>query len=418
MNRRARGGLARRVRTALLMALTAATGLSALPAQAHGDAAGPASRSGPAPGVDVGAAPSVGAGLGARVGAGLGTELRTDLGPGGGLGPGPGSGPGPIHGTVRGDCAGTAPVVCHFALPPGTYEVTALLGGATAGRTAVTAESRRTVLAETATAPGRTVRRGFTVDVRDPEGEPTGPVGSPGLDLRFGGAAPLLAALRVTPAPRAPRLFLAGDSTVCDQAAEPYSGWGQQLPRYLRQGISVANYADSGEGSQSFLDNPALFPAIEARVRPGDLVLVQLAHNDKQTPADVYRANLTAMAERVRERGGRPVLVTPVVRRWFNTDGTLANGTALHVNGLGVDLPAEMRALAARLDAPLVDLTALTRSRVEEWGPEASKALFLYDEKRDNTHTSERGATEFAALVLGELRAQGLVRASMVRGAP
>ncbi|MGW4235379.1 rhamnogalacturonan acetylesterase [Streptomyces sp. NPDC004749] len=416
MNRRARGGLPRRVRTALLMALTAATGLSALPAQAHGDAAGPASRSGPAPSVDVGVAPSVGAGLGARIGAELWTELWTDLGPGGGSGPG--SGPGPIHGTVRGDCAGTAPVVCHFALPPGTYEVTALLGGATAGRTAVTAESRRTVLAETATAPGRTVRRGFTVDVRDPEGEPTGPVGSPGLDLRFGGAAPLLAALRVAPAPRTPRLFLAGDSTVCDQAAEPYSGWGQQLPRYLRQGISVANYADSGEGSQSFLDNPALFPAVEARVRPGDLVLVQLAHNDKQTRADVYRANLTAMVERVRERGGRPVLVTPVVRRWFNTDGTLANGTALHVNGLGVDLPAEMRALAARLDVPLVDLTALTRRRVEERGPEASKALFLYDEKRDNTHTSERGATEFAALVVGELRAQGLVRASLVRGAP
>ncbi|MGW2257107.1 rhamnogalacturonan acetylesterase [Streptomyces sp. NPDC001780] len=414
MNRRARGGLPRRVRTALLMALTAATGLSALPAQAHGDAAGPASRSGPAPGVDVGVAPSVGAGLGARIGA----EIWTDLGPGSGPGPGSGSGPGPIHGTVRGDCAGTAPVVCHFALPPGTYEVTALLGGATAGRTAVTAESRRTVLAETATAPGRTVRRGFTVDVRDPEGEPTGPVGSPGLDLRFGGAAPLLAALRVTPAPRTPRLFLAGDSTVCDQAAEPYSGWGQQLPRYLRQGISVANYADSGEGSQSFLDNPALFPAVEARVRPGDLVLVQLAHNDKQTRADVYRANLTAMVERVRERGGRPVLVTPVVRRWFNTDGTLANGTALHVNGLGVDLPAEMRALAARLDVPLVDLTALTRRRVEERGPEASKALFLYDEKRDNTHTSERGATEFAALVVGELRAQGLVRAPLVRGVP
>ncbi|MFJ2559756.1 MULTISPECIES: rhamnogalacturonan acetylesterase [unclassified Streptomyces] len=312
-------------------------------------------------------------------------------------------------------CAGTSPVVCHVDVPPGTYEVSALLGGATAGSTGVSAETRRTMLDETATAAGRTVRRGFTVDVREPEGEPTGPSGTPGLDLRFDGAAPLLAGLRVTPAPRTPQLFLAGDSTVCDQAGEPYTGWGQQLPQYLRGGISVANYSDSGEGSQSFLDTPALFPAVESRVGRGDLVLVQLAHNDKQTPADVYRANLTEMTDRVRARGGRPVLVTPIVRRWFNADGTLDNGTALNVNGLGVDLPAEMRALARDRNIPLVDLTALTKHRVEELGPEASKALFLYDEKRDNTHTSVRGATEFAALVLGELRAQRLIPARVVR---
>lgn len=323
----------------------------------------------------------------------------------------------PGYGTGRAldHCTGTDPVVCHFDLAPGTYDVSAKLGGATAGSTDITAESRRTMLAETATRAGKTVNRSFTVNVREPEGEPTGPSGSPGLDLRFGGSAPRLADLKVTPAPRRPQLFLAGDSTVCDQPGDPYSGWGQQLPQYLKKGISVANYADSGEGSQSFLNNPALFPTLKPKVNRGDLVLIQLAHNDKQTPADVYRANLTALIEGVRERGGQPVLVTPIVRRWFNSDGTLNNGTALIVNGLGVDLPAEMRSLAADRGVPLVDLTALTKRRVEELGPEASKALFLYNEKRDNTHTSVRGATEFAALVLGELRAQGLVPERVVR---
>ncbi|MFJ2116108.1 rhamnogalacturonan acetylesterase [Streptomyces sp. NPDC087850] len=317
--------------------------------------------------------------------------------------------------TAPGGCAGTSPVVCHFDVPPGTYEVSVLLGGRTAGSTGISAETRRTMLAQTATEAGQLVRRGFTVNVREPEGEPTGPSGSPGLDLRFDGPAPLLAGVRVTPAPRTPQLFLAGDSTVCDQAGEPYTGWGQELPQFLKSGVSVANYSDSGEGSQSFLDNPALFAAVESRVRRGDPVLFQLAHNDKTTPADVYRAHLTAMAERVRARGGEPVLVTPIVRRWFNADGTLDNGTALHVNGLGVDLPAEMRSLAAELKIPLIDLTALTRQRVEELGPEASKALFLYDEKRDNTHTSVRGATEFASLVLGELRGRGLLKDRLVR---
>ncbi|GAB2596310.1 hypothetical protein GCM10027168_31390 [Streptomyces capparidis] len=92
-----------------------------------------------------------------------------------------------------------------------------------------------------------------------------------------------------------------------------------------------------------------------------------------------------------------------------------SDGTALHVNVLGVDLPGQVRTLAADERVPLIDLTAPTRRRVEELGPEVSEALCLYNEARDNTHTSERGATEFARLVLGELRAQRLVPPGLLR---
>lgn len=219
----------------------------------------------------------------------------------------------------------------------------------------------------------------------------------------------------MTPAPRTPQLFLIGDSTVCDQLGSPYTGWGQELPQYLRAGMSVANYADSGESSQTYLDQPQLFPTVRPLIRRGDTVLIQLAHNDKQTTEADYRANLTTMIDAIRAEGGRPVLVTPIVRRWFNTDGTLDNGTALLVNGLGVDLPAQVRLLAAEKDVPLVDLTVLTRQRVEELGPEGSKALYLTDEKRDNTHTSERGATEYAAMVRDALRDQHLLPGRLFR---
>ncbi|WP_329112494.1 rhamnogalacturonan acetylesterase [Streptomyces sp. NBC_01353] len=312
-------------------------------------------------------------------------------------------------------CATTAPFVCHFDVPPGTYHVQVTLGGDTTGSTSVTAETRRTMLAETATDTGERVHRSFTVDVREPEGEPTGPVGSPGLDLTFGGTAPLPAGVVVTPAPAAPRIFFIGDSTVCDQPGDPYAGWGQQLPQYLKRGVAVANHADSGESTVSYLAGPAFFPTVQPLVRRGDPVLIQLAHNDKQTDAVTYRANLTTLVEGVRERGGRPVLVTPIVRRWFNADGTLNNGTALLVNGLGVDHPAEVRRLAADLDIPLIDLTALTRAMVEGLGPEASKALYLTTEKKDNTHTSVHGATAYAALVVGEMRAQGIVPKRLIR---
>jgi lysophospholipase L1-like esterase len=179
--------------------------------------------------------------------------------------------------------------------------------------------------------------------------------------------------------------------------------------------VSVANYADSGESTVSYLADSRLWATVQPQIRPGDLVLIQLAHNDKTTDEATYRANLETLVAGVREKGGRPVLVTPIVRRWFNADGTLNNNTALLVNGLGVDHPAVIRSVAAAEDVPLIDLTAKTKALVESLGVEASKALYLYNEKRDNTHTSVHGATVYADLVRDELAALHLVPQGLVR---
>ncbi|MFI8237828.1 rhamnogalacturonan acetylesterase [Streptomyces sp. NPDC085866] len=304
---------------------------------------------------------------------------------------------------------------CHFDVPPGTYDVRVTLGGEAASSTSIGGETRRSLLPETAVAAGERVTRSFTVNVRIPEGEPTGPHGTPGLDLTLGGSAPALSGIRVTPARHARQIILIGDSTVCDQPGDPYSGWGQQLPQYLRKGVSVANYADSGESTVTYLQNPQLWATVQPLIRPGDLVLVQLAHNDKTTDEATYRANLETLVAGIRDRGGEPVLVTPIVRRWFNADGTLNNNTALLVNGLGVDHPAVIRSVAAAEDVPLIDLTAKTKALVESLGVEGSKALYLYNEKRDNTHTSVHGATVYAGLVRDELLARHLVPEGRVR---
>ncbi|MFJ2818788.1 rhamnogalacturonan acetylesterase [Streptomyces sp. NPDC087294] len=304
---------------------------------------------------------------------------------------------------------------CHFDVPPGTYDVRVLLGGSAASSTAVSGETRRSLLPETAAPAGERVARSFTVNVRTPEGEPTGPDGTPGLDLVLGGSAPALADIRVTPARQARQILLVGDSTVCDQPGVPYSGWGQQLPQYLDKGVSVANYADSGESTVSYLGNPQLWGTVRPLIRPGDLVLIQLAHNDKTTDEATYRANLQTLVEGVRHQGGEPVLVTPIVRRWFNADGTLNNDIALLVNGLGVNHPVVIRSVAAELGVPLVDLTAKTKALVESLGVEGSKAVYLYNENKDNTHTSVHGATVYAGLVRDELVALHLMPARLVR---
>jgi hypothetical protein len=345
----------RRFTLALLVALTTASALQAAPAQAHGRAPG-----------------------------GLGIE----------------------------NCSSTA---CHFDVPPGDYDVSVELGGADASSTAITGETRRSLLPETAVDAGRRVHRSFTVNVRTPEGEPTGPDGSPGLDLTIGGPAPALADIRVTPARHTGHIYLIGDSTVCDQPADPYSGWGQQLPRYLRKGLAVANYADSGESTVTYLADPRLWATVQPLIRPHDLVLIQLAHNDKQTDESTYRTNLETLVTGVRDKGGEPVLLTPIVRRWFNADGTLNDNTALLVNGLGVDQPAVIRSVAAAEHVPLIDLTAGTKALVESLGVEGSKSIYLYNEKRDDTHTSVHAATAYAGLVRDELVAQDLIPEGLSR---
>ncbi|MFV0131864.1 hypothetical protein ACLGIH_01060 [Streptomyces sp. HMX87] len=71
--------------------------------------------------------------------------------------------------------------------------------------------------AETVTAPGQRLRRGFAVSVRTPGRRAHRTRRRPGLDPAFAGAAPSVTEVEVTPGPRARKVLLIGDSTVCDQ---------------------------------------------------------------------------------------------------------------------------------------------------------------------------------------------------------
>ncbi|NUT46137.1 MAG: rhamnogalacturonan acetylesterase [Saccharothrix sp.] len=313
-------------------------------------------------------------------------------------------------------CTGTGPITCHYDVAPGHYDVTVRLGSPSrTANTAVAAEARRRLLTAVDTGTGQFADRVLTVNVRQPEGQPTGQggTGTPGLTLVFDGRAPAVEAVTVRPV-RPPALFLVGDSTVCDQPTAPYTGWGQMLPARLREGLSVANYADSGESSGSVLSNTALFPAVRSQTRAGDTVMVQVGHNDKQTTATAFRDNLTRMVRDTRAAGGSPVLVTPPVRRLFDTSGRLT-ATAWHVNGLGVNLPNEMKTVARTQGVPLIDLTTLSANLVGQLGPTGSESLFLTREKGDNTHFSEYGATTMAGLVLTEAVRLGVLGSTRVR---
>lgn len=292
------------------------------------------------------------------------------------------------------------------ALPEGLYRVTVTLGGSRPSRTTVKAESRRLMLAEVRARAGERVSRSFLVAVRTPALAPLPPTAPGGtavrlapdeaagydwddrLTLEFLGT-PAVATIVIEPA-EAPTIFLAGDSTVADQPAEPAASWGQMLPALFDDRIAIANHAHSGETLKSFLTALRLDKLL-GQARSGDWLLIQFGHNDQkqqwpQTYADaaqVYPAYLRAYIAEARRRGIRPILVTPPERRNFDRAGRITDT-------LG-DFVAAVNRVGAEEGVPVLDLNAASRSLYQALGPVRAAAAFN-DGGRDRTHNNAYGA--------------------------
>jgi len=290
-------------------------------------------------------------------------------------------------------------IACHFGGAPGNYDVTFVLGGAAAGKTEVQSETLRQVLAESGTNAGQTLRYSFTLNVREPEGQPIQAVsaGTPGFDMYFLGTAPLLDGIGYTTASNPTILYIAGDSTVCDQTDPDYAGWGQLLPPYFNLGLAVANYADSGESSASFLGNGKLWGAIKGAMKAGDYVLIQFGHNDKTVSTADFRTNITSFITQTKAKNAFPILVTPIARATFS--GNTVTAQHQHTDSAGnlVDLPAIIRQVAVAENVPLIDLTATTTDWLTQVGPKGWQAYHALG--TDATHTNRAGAAVNAAFV-------------------
>ncbi|MET9382364.1 rhamnogalacturonan acetylesterase [Streptomyces sp. NPDC002928] len=204
---------------------------------------------------------------------------------------------------------------------------------------------------------------------------------------------------------RSRTLHIAGDSTAAQKYADaaPETGWGMALPFFLRKELPVANHAVNGRSSKSFIDE-GRFDVILGLIQPGDLLLVQFAHNDEKSedptrytePWTTYQDCLRQYIDGARAHGARPVLATPVERRRFDADGN-----AVPTHG---DYPAAMRALAEEERVALLDIQALSLALWQELGVEATKTYFNWTAtEQDNTHFNPPGAIAVARLVAREL---------------
>ena len=195
------------------------------------------------------------------------------------------------------------------------------------------------------------------------------------LTLSFCGPAPAVKSIKVEPVSDVTTVFLCGNSTVVDQEDEPWASWGQVITRWFDDKVVVANFAESGLSCTSFLAQLRL-DKILSMMKKVDYVMVEFGHNDeKEKKAGdgawySYSRNLKIFVDRVREKGGNIIFVTPTARRLFTKDHQLG-----YTHG---DYPEAMRTVAKREDVPYIELNGMTRQFYEALGEEGSKQALVH----------------------------------------
>ena len=212
-------------------------------------------------------------------------------------------------------------------------------------------------------------------------------------------------------------IFICGDSTAqtYDPAQTLMVGWGQLLGDSL-PGVTIRNHAKAGRSTRSFL-NEGRLRELDQCIQPGDLLLIQFAHNDENEkperhtePWTSYTDNLSVFVRFARQHSAVPVLLTPICMRIWE------NGMLQETHGEYRDA---MQALAQRMEVPLIDAYRDSFRIVAAAGEEGSKAFFMHlapgedarypEGLRDNAHTRRAGAARFAESI-----ARGLIQAGLV----
>ena len=188
-------------------------------------------------------------------------------------------------------------------------------------------------------------------------------------------------------------------------------GWGMMLPGFLDSRIKVDNRALNGRSSRSFRDEGRWDPVYE-NLKPGDYVFIQFGHNDQKvgtnrySDPEQYRANLKRYITETREKGGIPILFTPIARRHFDEKGKLIHTHEGYTESVFV--------VGEEMNVPVINMTKSTTDLIMDCPTqEDSKKFFMWiapgtnlaapDGREDNTHLNVYGGRTIARLAVWEL---------------
>ncbi len=218
--------------------------------------------------------------------------------------------------------------------------------------------------------------------------------------------------------PELPSVFLVGDSTVRTGRGDGGGGqwgWGDYLGAHLDlKEVNLVNRAVGGTGVRSFLDT-GYWDWVVAKLKPGDVVLIQFGHNDNGPRAPLpgigaqreermdARSGQTSVMHTwgnylrryindAKSKGAIPIVCSLIPRKIWD-DGKIARTSGSHADWA--------RAVAAEERVGFIDLHELIAASYDQLGPEPVDAFFA-DER---VHTSATGAAFNAQRVVEGLRA-------------
>jgi len=331
------------------------------------------------------------------------------------------------------------PFFFSVALPEGNYNIKVLTGDLKESSvTTVRVESRRLIFEKVKTAPGKFATLYSTINIRVPEiaGTNEKVIKKPRelykldwdnkLTFEFTDSRPCICALEIAKAENTVTVYLAGNSTVVDQDDDPWASWGQMFPRFLKQGLAVANHAESGLSLGSFISGNRLKKVLST-MKSGDYLFIEFGHNDmKEKGRDdgaykSYSERMRLFITEARKKGGIPVIVSPANRRTFGDDGKISNSLE--------DYPTAARLVAQELNVPFIDLNGMTKTLYETLGIENSKKAFVIypansfpdqpNALNDNTHFNSYGAYQLAKCIIEGIRANNLgIKKFLIKGLP
>jgi len=239
-------------------------------------------------------------------------------------------------------------------------------------------------------------------------------------------------------------IIMAGDSLMRTYApnAADQAGWGQVLNQFFTSDVTVDNtLANGGRSSRSFYNELGRWDLVKARLMAAQaagtpaFVFIMFAHNDEKkvtdtdgplyltfasnnqngTVAGTYSDYLERYIVETRDLGGIPVIFTPFVREYLQ--GTPAAVTLEGQHDITApyagettargDYPAAARAIAAKHDVPLIDITAWSKTMVEAHA--ASSTLPFVYISGDQTHVRNLGALLMAEEAVRQLGVQGIL---------
>jgi lysophospholipase L1-like esterase len=125
------------------------------------------------------------------------------------------------------------------------------------------------------------------------------------------------------------------------------------------------------------------------------------AENDRQVSMAEYEANLRRFVTEARAAGIKPVLCTPLTRRYFESDGKIHSDLTAHT--------ATMKKVAAEMKVPLIDLQTESIAYLEKVGEAAGNKLAITKKDNDGktifdkTHLDWAGSYVFGRMVAVDL---------------